>query len=153
MRGSVAANRLKIFYYRQEHQTVRTVEHMEYALQAAAAESSSSLASVIIGTLNQPLLATPSFPVSVKPGVAILPENRSLSSIPTFTPSAFTSSNLHHCFHPIIAELEPMDCNPVRYVRYTASSSIFQGHIHESLLETSNIRDLKSWALEALPLC
>ena len=152
MRGSVAANRLKIFYYRQEHQTVRTVEHMEYALQAAAAESSSSLASVIIGTLNQPLLATPSFPVSVKPGVTILPENRSLSSIPTFTPSAFTSSNLHHRFHPIIAELEPMDCNPVRYVRYTASSSIFQGHIHECLLETSNIRDLESWALDALPL-
>jgi len=152
MHGSVAANCLKIFYYREEHQTVRTVEPTEYALQVATSTSSSFLASIIIGTLNQPLIAMPSFPVSVKAGVAILPENHSLSYSPTFTPSAFTSSNLHHHYHPTIRELNPMDFNPVCYVCYTASSSISQGHIHESLLENSNIRKLKSWALENLPL-
>ena len=139
IRGSVAANRLKIFYYRKEHQTVRTVDHTEYVLHAAAASSSLFHASIIIGTLNQPLLVTPSFPVSVKAGVPTFPENCSLSHIPTFTPSAFTSSNLHHRYHPAIAELDPTDSNPVHYVRYTASSAIFQGHIHESLLENSNI--------------
>ena len=61
MRGSVAANRLKIFYYREVHQTVRTVEPAEHALHVAATSSSSSHASIIIGTLNQPLLTTPSF--------------------------------------------------------------------------------------------
>ena len=152
MRGSVAANRLKIFYYREEHQTVRTVEPTEYALHVAATTSSSSQASVIIGTLNQPLLVTPPFPVSIKVGIAILPENRSLSYFSTFTPSAFTSQHLHYGYHPNIAELDPTDSNPVRYVRYTASSSVFQGHIHETLLEDSNIRDLESWALDALPL-
>jgi hypothetical protein len=152
IRGAVAANRLKIFYYRKEHQTIRTVDHVEYTLHTAATSSSSSHASLIIGTLNQPLLVTPSFPVSVKAGVPIFPKNRSLSYFLTFTPSAFTSSNLHHCFHPTIEELNPTDCNPIRYVRYTVSSSIFQGHIHESLLENSNIQDLESWALDDLPL-
>ena len=63
------------------------------------------------------------------------------------------SSNLHYCYHPTIAELDPMDDNPIQYVCYTASSSIFQGHIHGTLLENSNICNLKSWALDALPLC
>ena len=152
MHRLVTANCLKIFYYRQEHQMIRTVERLEYALQAAATKSSSSLASVIIRTLNQFLLTTPSFPVCMKAGVPILPENCLLSYNPTFTPSAFTLSNLHHRFHPIIAKLNPMDCNPVRYVCYMASLSIFQGHIRESLLKTSNIQDLVSWALDALPL-
>jgi len=152
MRGSVAANHLKIFYYREEHQTVRTVEPNEYALHVAAITSLSSQALVIIGTLNQSLLVTPSFPVSIKVGITVLPENRSLSYLPTFTPSAFTSQHLHHGYHPNIAELDPTDNNPVRYVRYTASSSVFQGHIHETLLGDSNIRDLESWALDALPL-
>jgi len=153
IQGSVAANRLKIFYYHKEHQTVRTVDHTEYALHVATTSSSSSHTSIIIGTLNQPLLVTPSFPVSVKAGVLTFPENCSLSYIPTFTPSAFTSSNLHHRYHPAIAELDPMDSSPVHYVCYTASSSIFQGHFHESLTENSNIQDLESWALDALPLC
>jgi len=153
MHGLVAANCLKIFYYREEHQTVRTVRHTEYALQAAASVSSSSLASIIIRTLNQPLLATPVYPVSVKARVPLLPDNHSLSYMPTFTPFAFTSSNLHHRFFPTIVELNPLDHNPIQYVRYTASSSIFQGHVHECLLERTNIRKLESWALDNLPLC
>lgn len=152
MRGSVAANRLKIFYYRQEHQTVRTVNHTEYALHAAATSSSSPHASVIIGTLNQPLLTTPSFPVSVKLGQPVLPDNRSLIDIPTVTPFAFTSHNLHNRYHPIIADLEPMDYNAVQFIHYTASSSIANTHIHENLLGDSNIRELEAWALESLPL-
>ena len=67
--------------------------------------------------------------------------------------TAFTSSNLHSQYHPSISEFEPNDNNPVRYICYTASSNVFRGHIHESLLENSNIRDLKTWALAALPFC
>jgi hypothetical protein len=152
MRGSVAANRLKIFYYREEHQTVRTVEPAEHALHVAAHSSSSSYASLIIGTLNQPLLATPSYPVSVKAGVSVLPDNRSLVYFPAVTPYAFTSHNLHHRFYPAIAELDPMDHNAVQFIRYTASSSFANTHVRENLLEDSNIRDLEVWALDALPL-
>jgi len=149
MQGVVAANHLKIFYYRKEHQTVWTVELEEYVLHAVVTLSSSAHASVIIGTLNQAMLATPLFPVSVKPGIAFLPDNRSLSYIPTLTPSAFTLHNLHHRYHPNISELHPTDNNPVRYVCHSASSRVlFQGHIHKTLLENSNIRDLESWALD-----
>ena len=152
MRGSVAANRLKIFYYREEHQTVRTVNPTEYALHLAATSSSSSHASVIIGTLNQHSIATPTFPVSVKAGVPVLPDNRALVDIPSVSPFAFTSHSLHYRYHPTIAELEPFDYNAVQFVRYTASSRIANNHIHENLLEHSNIRDLEAWALDALPL-
>ena len=152
MGGSVAANRLKIFYYREEHQTVRTVEPAEHALHVAATSSSSSHASIIIGTLNQPLLTTPSFPVSVKAGISFLPDNRSLAYFPAVTPFAFTSHNLHHRFYPIIADLDPMDHNAVQFIRYNASSSIANTYMHENLLEDSNIRKLEVWAQEALPL-
>jgi len=152
MHGSVATNHLKIFYYQEEHQIVRTVEPNEYALHVATTMSLSSQASVIIGTLNQSLLVMPSFPVSIKVGIAVLPENHSLSYLPTFMPSAFTSQHLHHGYHPNIAELDSTDNNPIQYIRYTVSSSVFQGHIHETLLGDSNIRDLESWALDALPL-
>ena len=152
MWGSVTANRLKIFYYREEHQTVRTVEPAEHALHVAATSSSSSHASFIIGTLNQPLLATPSFPVSVKAGVSFLPDNRSLAYFPAVTPFAFTSHNLHHRFYPTIADLDPMDHNAVQFIRYNASSSIANTYVHENLLEDSNICKLEVWAQEALPL-
>jgi len=73
--------------------------------------------------------------------------------MPTVTPFAFTSHNLHNRCYPAISELDPMDCNTVQYTRYTASSSVANDHIHENLLEDSNIRDLEAWALAALPLC
>jgi len=127
MRGSVAANRLKVFYYREEHQTVRTVQRAEFALHVTATSSSSAHASTVIGTLNQDMLVTPPYPVSVKNGEPYLPENRSLAYLPTIVPSAFTSSNLHHRYQPTIAELDPTDLNPIRFIRYSASSSVFQG--------------------------
>ena len=152
MQGSVAANRLKVFYYREEHQTVRTVQPAEFSLHVAASSSSSLHASTVIGTLNQDLIFTPPFPVSVKVGIAHSPENPSLVFFTPVTPSAYTSHSLHYRFHPTIAELDPLDYNPVQYIRYTASSSVANGHIHESLLENSNIRDLEAWALADLPL-
>ena len=144
MCGSVAANRLKIFYYREEHQTIRTVNPTEYALHLATTSSSSSHASVIIGTLNQHLITTPTFPVSVKAGVPVLPDNRALVDIPSVSPFAYTSHSLHYRYHPTIAELEPFDYNAVQFVRYTASSRIANNHIHENLLEHSNICDLEA---------
>ena len=151
MRGSVAANRLKVFYYREEHQTVRTVQHTKFALHAATTSSSSTHAATVIGTLNQDLLITPPYPFSVKFGEMSLADNRSLVYLSTVTPSAYTSSNLHHRFYPTIAELDPNDNNPIRYIRYTASSSVFLGHVHETLLKSLNVRDLETWALDALP--
>ena len=152
MRGSIAANRLKVFYYREEHQTIRTVQSAEYSLHAAASSSSSPHASTFLGTLNQDLIVTPPFPVSIKSGDHSLPYNRSLVHMPTVTPYAFTSHNLHNRHYPVIADLEPMDCNAVQYIRYTACSSVANTQIHESLLQDSNIRDLEAWALDALPL-
>ena len=152
MRGSVAANRLKVFYYREDHQTVRTVQPAEFSLHTAASSLSSLHASTVIGTLNQDLIITPPFPVSVKVGIVHIPENPSLAFFPSVTPFAYTSHNLHHRYYPTIAELEPLDYNAVQYIRYTASSSIGNSHIHENLLESSNIHDLEAWALAALPL-
>ena len=152
MRGSVAANCLKVFYYREEHQTVHTFQPTEYTLHTAAVSSSSAHASTVIGTLNQDLLVTPPYPVSVKSGEASFPDNRSLVSFFTITPFTFTSQSLHYRYHPIIAELEPMDYRAVQYIHYTASSSIVNSHIHKSLLESSNISDLKEWVLTTLPL-
>lgn len=151
MRGSVAANHLKVFYYCEEHQTICSIQHTEFALHAASVSSTSVHASTVIGTLNQDLLKTPPYLVSIKLGHSALPDNRSLVYLPTVIPSAFTSHNLHSRFYSTISELEPTDLNPVRYIRYTSSSSIFTGHIHEALLENSNIRDLETWALAALP--
>ena len=151
MQGSVATNRLKVFYYREEHQTVRTVQHAEFALHVATTSSSSTHAATVIGTLNQDLLITPPYLFSVKFGDMSLADNRSLVYLSTVTPSAYTSSNLHHRFYPTIAELDPNDNNPIRYIRYTASSSVFLGHVHETLLKSSNVRDLEAWALDALP--
>ena len=152
MRNSIAANRLKVFYYREEHQTIRTVQPAEYSLHVAASSSLSPHASTFIGTLNQDLLVTPPFSVSIKTGNSSLPDNRSLVYIPTVTPFAFTSHNLHNRHHPAISELNPMDYNAVQFIRYTASSSIANNHIHENLLEDSNIRELEAWALAAFPL-
>jgi len=152
MRGSVAANHLKIFYYREEHQMVRSVQHTEFALHATTVSSSSAHASTIIGTLNQDLIITPPYPVSVKIGEVFLPDNHSLIYLPTITPSAFTSHNLHNRYHPSISELEPNDFNPIRYLCYTTTLSVFHGHIHETLLENSNVCELEAWALVALPL-
>ena len=152
MRGSIAANRLKVFYYREEHQTVRTVQSAEYALHLAAGSSSSVHTSTVIGTLNQDLLVIPPYPVSVRSGAVFFPENRSLVYIPSVTPFAFTSQSLHYRYHPTIAELDPMDYNAVQYIHYTASSNVANNHIHENLLESSNIRDLEAWALDAFPL-
>ena len=151
MQGSIAASRLKVFYYREEHQTIRTVQTAEYSLHVAAASSLSPHASTFIGTINQDLVTTLPFQVSVKPGESFLPYNRMLVHMPTVTPFAFTSHNLHNRHYPTISELDPMDYNAVQYVRYTASSSVADGYIHENLLEASNIRDLESWALDALP--
>ena len=152
MRGSVAANRLKVFYYRKEHQTVRTVQPAEFALHVAAVSSSSMHALTVIGTLNQDLLVTPPYPVSVKNGNASYPENRSLVHFQSVTPYAFTSQSLHYRYFPTIGEIDPMDYNAVQYIRFNASSGVVNGHIHENLLESSNIRDLEAWALAALPL-
>jgi len=152
MRCSVAANRLKIFYYQEEHQTVRSVQHTEFALHTATVSLSSAHASTVIRMLNQDLLIAPPYPVSVKIRESSLPDNRSLVYLPTITPSAFTSNNLHSQHHPTISEFEPNDLILIRYIHYTASSSIFTGHIHETLLENSNIHDLETWALDALPL-
>ena len=113
MRGSVAANRLKIFYYREEHQTIRSVKQAEFALHAATASSLSEHASAVIGTLNQDLLVTPPYPVSVKKGESSLPDNRQLVHFPTIIPYAFTSHNLHNRYHPTMSELEPNHLNPV----------------------------------------
>jgi len=65
MRGSVAANHLKVFYYREKHQTVCTVQPAEFALHIAAVSSSSVHTLTFIRTLNQDLLITPPYPVSV----------------------------------------------------------------------------------------
>ena len=152
MRGSIAANRLKVFYYREEHQTVRTVQSAEYALHVAANSSSSAHASTVIGTLNQDLLVIPPYLVSVRSSAVFFPENCSLVYIPSVTPFTFTSQSLRYCYHPTIAELDPMNYNTVQYIRYTASSNIANNDIHENLLKSSNIRDLEAWALDALPL-
>jgi len=95
---------------------------------------------------------TPPFLVSVKVSIACILENPSLTFFPSVTPFVFTSHNLHFQYHPTIVELNPMDYNAIQYICYTASSSIVNGHIHENLLESSNIHDLESWALAALPL-
>jgi hypothetical protein len=153
MRGSIAANRLKIFYYREEHQTIRTVQPTEYSLHVAASSSSSTHASTVLGTLNQALLVTPPFPVSIKVGTARLPDNPSLTFIPTVKPLSQTSASLHSRYLPTIAEFNPTDYNSVQYVRYASSSSVVNERVHRNLLETSSINVLESWALAALPLC
>jgi len=153
MQGSVASNCLKNFYYREEHQTVCSIQHAEFALHVATVSSSSMQASTVISMLNQDLLITLPYPVSVKIGKASLPDNRPLVYLLTIALSAFTSQNLHSWYHPSISEFNPNDYNPVRYTWYTASSSMFHSHIHETLLENSNISDLKVWALTTLPFC
>jgi hypothetical protein len=152
IRGAVAANRLKIFYYRKEHQTVRTVDHTEYALHVAATSSLSSHASFIIGTLNQPLLITPSFPVSVKVGDAFLPENRSLSHVPTITSTSLLNPNPHFGFYPSIEELNPGLDRSVHCIRYNASSDMVITQNRQNYIAKTSIEDLESWALDALPL-
>ena len=128
------------------------VQPAEFALHVATISSSSRHASTVIGTLNQDLLVTPPYPFSVKSGVASFPDNRSLVYFQTVTPFAFTSRNLHYRYHPTIEELEPMDYNVVQYICFNASLSVVNSHIHENLLESSNIRNLEAWALAALPL-
>jgi len=152
MRGSVAANRLKNFYYREEHQTIQTVQPTEYSLHIAASSSSSVHVSTVLGTLNQDLLVTPPFPVSIKVSVARLPDNPSLTFIPTIKPLSQASASLHSRYLPAISELDPTDYNSVQYVRYTSSSSLVNEGAHENLIKTSSINVLESWALAALPL-
>ena len=153
MWGSVTANCSKVFYYREEHQMVHTVQCAKFALHTAMTSSSSTHAATVIGTLNQDLLITLPYLFSVKFGDISLADNRSLVYLSTITPSAYTLSNLHHRFYPTIAELDLNNNNPIRYICYTASSSVFLGHIHETLLKSSNICNLEAWVLDALPLC
>ena len=152
MRGSVAANCLKVLYYQEEHQTVCTVQPAEFTLHVATVSSSLAHASTVMGTLNQDLLITPPYPVSVKSGIVSFPDNCLLYFL-TVTPFTFTSHNLHYHYHPTIEELNPMDDNVVQYIQFNTSLSVINGHIHENLLESSNIRNLKAWALATLPLC
>lgn len=153
MWGSVAANFLKIFYYCREHQTIRTVDPEEYTFHAVTTSSLSSHASVFIGTLNQPLLITQIFLVSIIVGVPILPDNWLLVDFATVTPYMFTLNSLHYHYHSTIAELNLMGYKAIQFISYTTSSSIANSHILENLLEDSNIHDLEAWVLTALPLC
>ncbi|GLB42560.1 putative transposition, RNA-mediated [Lyophyllum shimeji] len=68
-RESVAANRLKIFYYRDDHQTVRTVDAAVYQVFAAASRSRSTNASDILHRINNDnRLAIPPYGLAVAPG-------------------------------------------------------------------------------------
>ena len=149
---SVAANRLKIFYYRKEHQTVRTVGEAEYALHTAATSSVSLHVPVILGTLNQSILATPPYPVSVKFGKASLPKNISLSYTPSFTVHRADESHIHLHSLPTIADLQPSEGTYVSNVGYNSSSQTEFNYSPEFFIETTNIKELEVWALESLPL-
>ena len=148
IRGSVAANRLKVFYYREEYQTVRTVNRSEYSLHVAANSSTSVQASTLIGTLNQSGLTTPPYPVSVKFGNAFLPSNLSLSLAPSLTVHHIDSSHLHCGTLPSIANLQPSKntfVSEVQYQSYTETEAI-------RYIGSTNVADLEAWALETIPL-
>jgi len=93
IRGSITANCLKVFYYCEEHQTVRTVNQSEYSLHITATSSTSVHTSTLIGTLNQSNLTTPPYPVSIKFSKAFFPSNLSLSLAPSLT--VHNVDNLH----------------------------------------------------------
>ena len=148
IRGSVAANRLKVFYYREEHQTVRMVNRSKYSLHVAANSSTSVQASTLIGTLNQSGLTTPPYPVSVKFGNAFLPSNLSLSLAPSLTVHHIDSSHLHCGTLPSIANLQPSKntfVSEVQYQSYTETEAI-------RYIGSTNVADLEAWALETIPL-
>ena len=146
MRGSAAAKHLKVFYYWEEHQMVCSVQHAEFAWNATMVSLSSAHTSMVIGMLNQDLLVTLPYPVSVKIGESALPENCPLVYLLTVILSACSLHNLHGQYHPTISKLKPNELNPVWYIHYTGSLSIFPGHIHETLLENSNIHNLETGA-------
>ena len=144
IRASVAANCLKIFYYREEHQMVRTVGQSEYSLHIAATSSTLAHASTLIGTLNQARLTTPPYPVSIKHGEATLPDNLTLSFAPAFTVHNVDDSHIHHLTLPMIRELQP--------TKNMYISDVQSAVMPLRYIESSNISELQTWALETLLL-
>ncbi|KAG5643111.1 hypothetical protein H0H81_010271, partial [Sphagnurus paluster] len=72
-RESVAANRIKIFYYRREHQTVRSMSAKLYSVYVAAASSSFAHATSFLSGMNG--ITVPPFPMKVLKGSAVPIEN------------------------------------------------------------------------------
>jgi len=148
IRGSVAANRLKIFYYCEEHQTGRTVNQSEYSLHIAATSSTSVHASTLIGTLNQSNLTTPPYPVSIKFGKAFFPSNLSLSFAPSLTVHNVDDSHIHRRTLPTIVDLQPTKNTYISEVQYQSCSEATSLRY----IDSSNVADLQAWALETIPL-
>lgn len=135
MRDTFAPSRLKIFYYRTDHQTLKTVDRISYAVHKVASGSQENTRPFIQNMFPTVARGSP-FPTSVKPGKPLLALNDDLSYYP-----AFVADNWRVGTHPAIGEL-------------AASGKVINSmgrKISHQKIEETNIADLESWAVEYCP--
>ncbi|RDB28645.1 hypothetical protein Hypma_014867 [Hypsizygus marmoreus] len=141
-RESYAADRLKVFYFRPEHQTIRTVSPAAYRIFNAASTSTYAHAADLLSGLNQhPSTAAPPFPMSVLPGHVVKCLNPDL-----------------YYFPPVLSPLPEGPTVLMSSIRGHARLALefdfnrSYNRIPYTLCPTLNIDDLHEWAQEYLPL-
>jgi hypothetical protein len=80
LKGSFTRNRVKLFYYRDDHQSIRSVTPAHYAVHSAAATSKT--ASSVLEALHPEIITNAKFPVSVLPSVTCTLVNADLFWFP-----------------------------------------------------------------------
>lgn len=140
-RESYAADRLKIFYYREEHQTIRTVNTSDYAVFAAAASTAYAEGSDIFSRINfRSANSIPPYGLSVKQGLSFDTSNPRLEFRQPFQgPNCYAR-------YPTIAEL-----NEYCRVPIWSNSHVNKKSGTQMRLQPLNINDLTRWASEYHP--
>jgi hypothetical protein len=80
LKGSFTRNHVKLFYYRDDHQSIRSVAPAHYAVHSVAATSGT--ASSVLEALHPKIISTAKFPVSVLPSVTCTLVNTDLFWFP-----------------------------------------------------------------------
>lgn len=138
---SYAANRLKIFYYREEHQTIRTVNANVFQIFCAASNVTWSEGADFLGTINaRATQDVPPYPLSVCRGVVNFAANKRLAFLPIFCGRDWIYR------YPAIDEV----WKPSRILRWNVED---MSNVRENCLRVMmNALDLMEWAEEFAPL-
>ena len=142
-RDTIDKHRLKIFYYRQEHQTIKTVSHTEYLITAAIGHAAISTSTVdMMSSLFGNTFVCADYPHSITIGSFLTPFNPDLSRpILIAARGAFSR-------HIALSNLDDRECHiaNLRTSRFNPSQRTLLMKIQDS-----NVRLLTSWTPDYLP--
>ncbi|RDB15232.1 Retrovirus-related Pol polyprotein from transposon 17.6 [Hypsizygus marmoreus] len=134
-RESYAAMRLKIFYYREEHQTIRTVDYTTYAPYEAASTCGPDVATLMFNINYNPRVTAPPHPMSITTGPVFYGSNTGLEYQPIYLKE------------PTIKSVQQYSVIPKWDSRHQPRITL-----PESEVCLVGVDELVSWSAESFPL-